>query len=191
MQKEWRLCALLHWTQANSFELVVRQNHGRPQCGQNGHFPLPGIGTKNQTLLEELDVSSSIPINWFISCNDRLLDGTTTHTAQRRSYERNVTRGYEQRHNEVRWHPGKKQVWQPMFEAEVFRKQMYCIEKSTCECCDIVGTYWGPPQSFGTPILIRRPGNCAPLAPSLRTWVRRPISGHSSWALVEICIVCL
>jgi len=77
-------------------------------CGQNGHFPLPGIGTKNQTLLEELDVSSSIPINWFISCNDRLLDGTTTHTAQRRSYERNVTRGYEQRHNEVRWHPGQE-----------------------------------------------------------------------------------
>jgi len=22
---------LLHWTQANSFELVVRRNHGRPQ----------------------------------------------------------------------------------------------------------------------------------------------------------------
>jgi len=23
---------------------------------------------------------------------------------------------------------GKKQVWRPMFEPEVFRKQMYCIE---------------------------------------------------------------
>ena len=34
--------ALLHWTQANSFELVVRQSHGRPHGGQNGHFPLPG-----------------------------------------------------------------------------------------------------------------------------------------------------
>jgi len=33
---------LLHWTQANSFELVVRQSHGRPQGGQNGLFPLPG-----------------------------------------------------------------------------------------------------------------------------------------------------
>jgi len=26
---------LLHWTQANSFELVVRQSHGRPQERQN------------------------------------------------------------------------------------------------------------------------------------------------------------
>jgi len=25
----------LHWTQANSFELVVRQNHGGPQGRQN------------------------------------------------------------------------------------------------------------------------------------------------------------
>jgi len=34
-----------------------------------------------------------------------------------------------------------------MFEPEVFRKQMYCIEESTC---DIVGPF-------------RRPGNCASL----------------------------
>jgi len=26
---------LLHWTQANSFELVVRQSHGRPQGRHN------------------------------------------------------------------------------------------------------------------------------------------------------------
>jgi len=34
-----------------------------------------------------------------------------------------------------------------MFESEVFRKQLSCIEESTC---DIVGTF-------------RRPGNCPPL----------------------------
>jgi len=34
----------------------------------------------------------------------------------------------------------------PMFEPEVFRKQMYCIEKRTC---DIVGTFRRSPQSFG------------------------------------------
>jgi len=40
-----------------------------------------------------------------------------------------------------------------MFEPEVFRKQMYCIEESTC---DISGTF-------------RRPENCAPsLRPCLR-----------------------
>jgi len=37
-----------------------------------------------------------------------------------------------------------------MFEPEVFQKQMYYNEKTTC---DIVGTF-------------RRPGNCAPLSPS-------------------------
>jgi len=48
-----------------------------------------------------------------------------------------------------------------MFEPKVFRKQMYCIEESTC---DIVGT-------FLRPAVIRRPhsdldpGNCAPLPP--------------------------
>ena len=35
--------ALLHWAQANSFELVVLQNYGRPQgrSHKNGHLPLP------------------------------------------------------------------------------------------------------------------------------------------------------
>ena len=28
---------------------------------------------------------------------------------------------------------GKKQVWHLMFVPEVFRKQMYCIEESTCD----------------------------------------------------------
>ena len=36
---------------------------------------------------------------------------------------------------------GKKQVWRPVFEPEVFRKQMYCIEESTC---DIVETFRRP-----------------------------------------------
>jgi len=36
---------------------------------------------------------------------------------------------------------GKKQVWRPMFEPEVFRKQMYFIEESTC---DIVKTLAPP-----------------------------------------------
>jgi len=50
----------------------------------------------------------------------------------------------------------------PMFEPEVFRKQMYCIE----ECvCDIVGSLWRHPQRIGAPIEIRRPGNCVPLVP--------------------------
>jgi len=31
--------AILHWTQANSFALVVRQNHGRPQGRETGIFP--------------------------------------------------------------------------------------------------------------------------------------------------------
>jgi len=48
-----------------------------------------------------------------------------------------------------------------MFEPEVFRNQMYCIEESTC---DIVGTFRRSQQSFGAPEVIRRRGNCAPFA---------------------------
>jgi len=45
----------------------------------------------------------------------------------------------------------------PMFESEVSRKQMYCFEKSAY---DIVVTFWSP-------AVIRHPGDCAPLPPSL------------------------
>jgi len=45
-----------------------------------------------------------------------------------------------------------------MFEFEVFRKQMYCIEENTC---DIVWTFWRP-RSDSAPVVIRRPGNSAP-----------------------------
>jgi len=59
-----------------------------------------------------------------------------------------------------------------MFEPEVYRKQMYCIEKSTC---DIAGTFRRPRQSFGVPRndsappVTWRPGNYASLAPPLVT----------------------
>jgi len=53
-----------------------------------------------------------------------------------------------------------------MFEPEAFRKEIYCVEESTCK---IVGTFWRPQQTFGTSIMIRRPGNFPPVAiPSLR-----------------------
>jgi len=59
---------------------------------------------------------------------------------------------------------GEEAIWfcVAMFEPEVFRKQTYCIEESTC---GIVGTFRRPPQLFGTPIVIPCPGNCAPAAP--------------------------
>jgi len=41
---------------------------------------------------------------------------------------------------------------------------MYCIEESIC---DTVGTFLRPPHSLGTPIVVRRLGNCAHLAPPL------------------------
>jgi len=43
-----------------------------------------------------------------------------------------------------------------MFEREVFRMQMYCIEESTCVTLL---------RLFGIPIVIRRLGNCVPLVP--------------------------
>ena len=49
----------------------------------------------------------------------------------------------------------------PMLESEVFRKQMHCIEESTC---DIVGTFQRDPQWFGALTVTQHPRNCAPLA---------------------------
>jgi len=57
--------------------------------------------------------------------------------------------------------PGERnKLGAPMFEPEVFRKQMYCFEKCVF---DIVVTFWPP-------AVIRHQGNCAPLTPSLRLW---------------------
>jgi len=49
--------------------------------------------------------------------------------------------------NEVKWGPEQKTnsapPWSkfgaPMVKSEYFRRQIYCIEESTC---DIVGTFW-------------------------------------------------
>jgi len=57
-----------------------------------------------------------------------------------------------------------------MFEPEVFRKQMFSIEESTC---DIVRIFRCPPQWFRAPIVIRRPGNRAPLVTPLYRPVAR------------------
>ena len=56
--------------------------------------------------------------------------------------------------NEVRWRPGQKTSLAPLFEPEVFWKQMYYIEESTC---DIVGSFRRPAQSFGVSAVIRHP----------------------------------
>jgi len=55
---------------------------------------------------------------------------------------------------------GKKQVWHPHVRTWGFRRQMYCIEESTC---DIDGTFQRPPQSFGARGIV---------SPSLRPWVQ-------------------
>ena len=54
---------------------------------------------------------------------------------------------------------GKKQIWRPMFERKVFRKQMH-----------LVGFFGAPRSHSGSPAVIRRPhSDSAFLAP----WLRR------------------
>jgi len=49
--------------------------------------------------------------------------------------------------NEVRWPLERNKFGAPMFEPEVFRKQMYCFEeKSFWHCCDFL-----PPRSDSAP----------------------------------------
>ena len=67
---------------------------------------------------------------------------------------------HTQGRNENRWRRGKSTFGAPVFEPDVFRKQMRCIEENTC---DIVGTF------RRSPAVIRRPGNCFPLATPLTT----------------------
>jgi len=57
-----------------------------------------------------------------------------------------VTSLHKQARNVIRWRPGQEASLAPPYpKPEVFRKQMYCIEESTC---DIDGTFWRRPQSF-------------------------------------------
>ena len=69
-----------------------------------------------------------------------------------------VTRRNQGR-NEVRWSPGQEaSLAAPMFEPEIIRKQIYCIEESTC---DTVVAFRRHPQWFGAraivPLSLRRP----------------------------------
>ena len=76
--------------------------------------------------------------------------------------------------NDSRWRPGQEASLAPapMFETELFRKQMFCIEESTC---DVVGTF-------------RRPGNRAPLVqlaqqPTLDHWAVITLLGDKAFCL--------
>ena len=98
---------LLHWTQANSFELIVHENMGIRRVVEMGISPAWKLGLRTK-FSKKRDVSNSILLHSFISCNDSLLAGTTTHTAQCRTSERYFTKGYEQGHNDVGWGPGQE-----------------------------------------------------------------------------------
>ena len=69
----------------------------------------------------------------------------------------------------------------PMFTPEVFRKQIYCNEESTW---DIVETFRGLPQWFGAPIVIRRPGNFAPLSSLVTSLAMHMLYFYSSLFLI-------
>ena len=77
MRKEWllwvRFYTELKQTVLNSWYVKTTGVH---RGIKTGIWPWLEIETKNQNFLEN-DVSSSIPINWFISYNDRLFAGTT------------------------------------------------------------------------------------------------------------------
>jgi len=60
-----------------------------------------------------------------------------------------------------------------MFEPEVFRKQMYSIEESTC---DIFGT-------FRRPVIIWRPANYAPLLTPCTLANNLPVSDKNAMSV--------
>jgi len=87
--------------------------------------------------------------------------------------------------------PGARSMFgAPCSNLRSFWKQMHCIQESTC---DIVGIFRRPPQSFGAPIVIRHPGNCALLPPSLRPlptgwWNLHSRLGQNSVLPLVLCL---
>jgi len=66
--------------------------------------------------------------------------------------------------------PGaRSKLGAPMFEPEVFRNKMHCIEESTCDIVGTwnleLGTFRRPHSHLALPAVIRRPDNCAPFPP--------------------------
>ena len=55
---------------------------------QNGYFPPSKLGLRTKYFSKHLKSASSIPINWFDSCNDSFFDGMklTLHKSQVHSY---------------------------------------------------------------------------------------------------------
>ena len=74
----------------------------------------------------------------------------------------------------------------PIFEPEVFWKQMYCIKECTC---DIGGTFHHLPQSFGAPRSDSAPGECAPFAPLRYAPDGRQFKGLAMAAALLNCFV--
>jgi len=64
-----------------------------------------------------------------------------------------------------------------MFEPEIFRKEIYCIEESTCE---IVRTFERRSRYLAPTAVIRRPGNYAPLQ------IRRYAPEHNCQVLARL-----
>ena len=89
---------------------------------------------------------------FFISTVPKISSPQTLYIMRRTLTDTFLRKG----RNEVRG--ARSKFGAPMFELEVIRKHMYCIEESTSY---IVGTF----RSVGAPIVIRRPVNCAPLHP--------------------------
>jgi len=75
--------------------------------------------------------------SWLLQVTEQCNYTTTNVICWWTTFKSKKRRKSCQGRNMVRWRLGRKQVRRPMFEPEVFRKQLYCTEESTC---DIVGT---------------------------------------------------
>ena len=89
---------------------------------------------------------------------------------------RTNTNRFAQVRNEVRRRPGQEASLAPRVRTwGLSEGNLLYWRKNLWNCWDFStppADIWRPPQWFGAPIMIWRPGNCAPLAPpSLRPWV--------------------
>jgi len=85
--------------------------------------------------------------------------------------------------NEVRWRPGQEAGLSPLCSKLRSSGSKYCIEESTC---DIVGTFRRLHSHSTPPVVIRRPGNCSPLAPLVTPLVSPETQGSACYMRVTI-----
>ena len=185
----WNRAALLHTGEAPSHLLLLEHDVHVVHVGVGVAVDRPAVdvvpevelGQDEDAHLQKPDVASQFSrqfpgVGQVSKRNKQSWDGERTRGRRKSLFARGNRKvgliegrlWLNQGRNGVRWRPGQEaSLAPPCSNLELFRKQMYCIEGSTCDIiwdfsATLLGLFGAPPQGFGAPVVTRPPGNCAP-----------------------------